>query len=435
LHLSGERQLMAGLYEILFNRCLGIAFQAPQGGAKAETSTPPLRLSAEQGLSQVGLDLHDGLLPFPPEAFLGYRSLMELLSFPQKCLFADLSGWAQLRNRRVGKTVEAIFFLSQTQENLERGLSTENFLLNCAPVINVFRQSADPIEIHHRQPEYRVVPTRRFPSGMEVYRVESVRALDTGTGKIRECLPFFASRFPQSPERPAYFHTSRRDSIIEGIPGTEVYLSLVDPQFHPSQPANTILDVQAWCTNRNLPFKHQQAGDRLFLPSDPKGKAAWLHLLHKPTAPLRPTLRRGTYWRLIGQNYLNHMSLIEGRDSLQALQELLALCDFSGVANPQLAAVNRQIIEGIKSIQSRPVMERVRSSSAQVGMCRGMEVKIEFDEEKYTGTGVYLVASVLERFFALYTSVNSFTKVIARTTQAEGNLKSWPPRASADLLP
>jgi len=29
LHLRGERQLIAGLYEILFNRCLGVAFQAP----------------------------------------------------------------------------------------------------------------------------------------------------------------------------------------------------------------------------------------------------------------------------------------------------------------------------------------------------------------------------------------------------------------------
>ncbi len=31
---------------------------------------------------------------------------------------------------------------------------------------------------------------------------------------------------------------------------------------------------------------------------------------------------------------------------------------------------------------------------------------IEFDEEKYAGTGVYLFASVLERFLGLYCSVN-----------------------------
>jgi type VI secretion system protein ImpG len=77
----------------------------------------------------------------------------------------------------------------------------------------------------------------------------------------------------------------------------------------------------------------------------------------------------------------------------------------------------------------------VKSSASATGMCRGMEVQIEFDEEKYMGTGVLLVASVLERFFALYTGVNSFTKLIARTTQAEGYLKTWPPRAGAHRLP
>jgi type VI secretion system protein ImpG len=51
------------------------------------------------------------------------------------------------------------------------------------------------------------------------------------------------------------------------------------------------------------------------------------------------------------------------------------------------------------------------------------------------GTGVFLVASVLERIFALYTAVNSFTRLTARTAQAQGNMKRWPPRAGAHRLP
>ena len=94
LHLSGQPQLMAGLYELLFNRCLGGAFLAPDLGPDADTFKPPLSMSAEEMLFQVGLDVEDGLLPFPPESFLGYRLLMELLSFPQKFLFADLAGWS-----------------------------------------------------------------------------------------------------------------------------------------------------------------------------------------------------------------------------------------------------------------------------------------------------------------------------------------------------
>jgi type VI secretion system protein ImpG len=262
-----------------------------------------------------------------------------------------------------------------------------------------------------------------------------VRSIDADSGQVREILPFYACHFGQPEERPAYYHASRRASLMEEIPGTEVHITIVDPEFHPSKPGAGVLDVQAWCTNRDLPFKHQQAGDRLVLAGDPGGRQGWLDLLHKPTPPLRPPLKRGTYWRLLGQNALNHVSLIEGKERLAALRELLSLCDFSGPATQQLAAVNLQIIDGIRSIQARPILQRVKSSAAMAGMCRGMEVQIEFDEEKYMGTSVFLVASVLERFFALYTGVNSFTKVIARTTQAEGYLKTWPPRAGAHRLP
>ena len=40
-----------------------------------------------------------------------------------------------------------------------------------------------------------------------------------------------------------------------------------------------------------------------------------------------------------------------------------------------------------------------------------------------------LFASVLERFFGLYASVNSFTQLLARYRQRDGILKRWPPRA------
>jgi type VI secretion system protein ImpG len=426
LHLSGERQFMAELYESLFNRCIGVVFRA----ADPDSARPAVSLPAQTCLHQVGLDLDEGLLPFPPESFIGYRLLMELLSFPQKFLFADLAGWDQVRGQGFGAEAEVLLFFSQAHPNLERTVSARNFLLDCTPIVNVFPQSTDPIDHHHRQPEHRIMPSRRQPRSMEVYRVESVRALDADTGALREVMPFYASRFGQPDAARLHYHATRRESVIEEVPGTEVYLAIADPDFRPDQPSNEVLDVHALCTNRDHPFKFQQAGDRLSL----RGGAGWLELLHKPTPSLRRELGRAAYWRLLGQNVLNHVSLIDGRTGLAALRELLSLCDFSGPTTQQLAAVNRQIIDGIKSVRSRSVMAPVRSSAGRSGMCRGMAVEMEFDEEKYSGTGVLLVASVLERFLALYTGVNSFTKLMARTAQAEGYLKIWPPRAGANLL-
>jgi type VI secretion system protein ImpG len=63
-----------------------------------------------------------------------------------------------------------------------------------------------------------------------------------------------------------------------------------------------------------------------------------------------------------------------------------------------------------------------------------LEVRIEFDEDKYVGSGVFLFASVLEKFLGLYTSLNSFTQMIATTRQREEPLKQWPPRAGEQIL-
>jgi type VI secretion system protein ImpG len=61
------------------------------------------------------------------------------------------------------------------------------------------------------------------------------------------------------------------------------------------------------------------------------------------------------------------------------------------------------------------------------GFCRGFEITLEFDEEMYVGGGAFLLAAVLERFFALYASVNSFTQLQVRSRQRDWVWKKWPP--------
>jgi type VI secretion system protein ImpG len=140
---------------------------------------------------------------------------------------------------------------------------------------------------------------------------------------------------------------------------------------------------------------------------------------------MRAPLRRGVQWRLISHLTLNYLSLFDG--GREALQEILRLYDVAD------SAVVRQQIAGITAVVGRQVVGRPRSVPWN-GFCRGLEVTIEFDEEKYVGSGVFLFAAVLERFLGLYTSLNSFTQLIAKTQQREETLKRWPPRAGEQIL-
>ena len=52
---------------------------------------------------------------------------------------------------------------------------------------------------------------------------------------------------------------------------------------------------------------------------------------------------------------------------------------------------------------------------------RGLEVSVTCDEAAFEGSGVFLLGAVLERFFAKYVSINSFTETVLRTRAARGD--------------
>jgi type VI secretion system protein ImpG len=136
---------------------------------------------------------------------------------------------------------------------------------------------------------------------------------------------------------------------------------------------------------------------------------------------------------LLSHLSLNHLSISDAREGRAALQEILRLYDFSDPRiESQQADVIRLLIEGIIAVSSRRVIGRT-GSPVSSGLCRGIEVTVEFDEEKYVGTGLFLFACVLERFLGLYATINSFSQLVARTRQ-QGVLRKWPPRAGEQTL-
>jgi type VI secretion system protein ImpG len=426
--LSGENQLTADLYEVLFNHSLQVVFRPLDKNAKQA----PIVLTPEQCLFPVGFEREEGLLSYPNQSFLGYRLLTEFFTFRSKFLFLDLGGWRQVRQAGFQKKVEVIFFLKRSLASLEQGVDAHTFRLGCTPVINLFDQTAEPIRLTQARSEYRIVPDVAYPLGLEVYSVDAVLSTDPTTGTTRDYQPFYSFRHGSSREqREVYWYTSRRPASDQA---TDVYLIPVDPRFDPRLPAESVLVVRTTCTNRDLPRELQRAGEQLYFELEAAAPLARIHCLHAPTLPLRPPLRRGAYWRLISHLCLNHLSLSDPREGRQALQEILSLYDFSDPeAGQQLAAVTRQVIEGILAVSSRRVVGRTGAPTAS-GFCRGLEVTLEFDEQKFVGTGVFLFACVLERFLGLYASINSFTQLVAKTKQGEGALKKWPPRAAERQL-
>lgn len=434
-HLLGENQTVAELYDLLMNAASQVVFLQPD-----KPTAPRIELQPQTAFSQVGFEENESLLPYPPQAFPGYRLLTEMFAYPAKYWFLDLHGFERARAAEFGRKLDVIVFLRRTKANLEKAVDVGTFRLGCTPAINLFEQTAEPIPLTQARYEYRIDPINTQPMGVEVYSVDEVLGVEGGGSGHVPYRPFFAINHGNAGDRDAYWHASRRASLREGDRGTEVYLNLVDRGWNPSLPAATTLVVRTTCTNRELSGVLQRAGDQLSLMLELAAPVSGVKCVRTPTMPLRPPRnRRGSYWRLLSHLALNHLSIApedpsEETNAREAFQEILRLYDFSdSQSGAQMAEVNALLVEGVTRLQARRVVGRVGGAAAS-GFCRGLEVSIEFDEEKYIGTGAFLFASVLERFLGLYASMNSFTQLVAKAKQGERVIRRWPPRAGDKRL-
>jgi type VI secretion system protein ImpG len=424
-YLNGEGHVVAKLYDLLFNHATQVVFRPPATGAKQH----PVSLAPPRCLFQVGFEADELLLPYPRRSFSGYCLLTELFTFPSKFLFLDLGGFPHMRQAGYEKQVEVVIFFNQPAGALQQAVDAQTFRLGCTPVINLFEQTAEPINVTQMRYEYRIVPDVARPLSTEVYSVDGVTSVDPATAKQTDYQPFYSFRHGVSRDtQQTFWYATRRASTEINDRGTDVYLNLVDLEFNPSRPGGDTLVVRTTCTNRNVPDLLQRLGDQLPLKLQAAAPLTAIRCLRAPSRTLRPPLRRRSYWRLLSHLSLNYLSLTDQGEGLDALKEILQLYDYSDAAvDGQSAAVNRLLIEGITALSSRQVVGRV-GPAALGGFALGVEVTATFDEKNYVGTGVFLVASVLERFLGQYVTINSFTQLVARTVQSEGILKKWPPR-------
>jgi len=418
-YLDGPPAVVYPLYELLLNHARGVVARAASGdqprSSAIELTAPALR--------PVGFAPDEGMFPCPARCFPGYRLLQEYFALPEKFLFVDVVGWRLLAEANLGEAVDLLIFLDRVPPASIK-LQPQSFRLGCTPIVNLFPVASEPIRLDQTQSEYRVVADVDYQWAHEVYSIDEVTSAGTYLEHVVEYEPFYSLRHSTAGADPsAYWYARRRVSESAADGGTDVYISFVNSDFRPSIPATEAVSVRATCTNRDLPARLAFGGNQGDFELQAHGVVGRIaRCLRKPTRTLHPRTGRGAQWRLISHLALNHLSLAESGRGVEALREILRLYDLAD------DAVSRQQINGICGVSSRPVAGRVGPVA-----CQGTQITVEFDEGQYIGSSVFLLASVLERFFGMYAAVNSFSQLVA-VTRRGGLLKRWPPRAGDRTL-
>jgi type VI secretion system protein ImpG len=415
IHLQGDWMTTMPLYDALVSGLKSVG-TIPEGGM--------LQMLPADAWREVGFAEGEEVLPQPANAQPAYGLLQEYFAFPRKFHFFDLH---HLRSRLGrGRRCELVFQLDRATRAL-RHLDADNFQLGCTPIVNLFPRVSEPLVMDQRHYEYMLVPDRQRDATTEVHSILSVVASDPDADAPVDVPGFAALGHVDNDQgandaRGAVFWAARREPCLRhNIPGTDVFLSFVDRGKAHSRPAQPVVYAHLLCTNRRL-AEQVPVGARLVAEGPPQ--PTHVRCLYEPTAQRDPPLGSETLWRLVSLLTLNHQSLVDGSTGREQLREMLLL--FASDSRRDHAQ-----IRGIAGLSARGVTAHV-GTDAWRGYCRGTQVTLEFEDDAFVGGSPLMMSAVLARFFAMYTSVNSFVRLAVRS--GDEIRKQWAPMTGRQVV-
>ncbi|EMG38281.1 type VI secretion protein, VC_A0110 family [Desulfocurvibacter africanus PCS] len=404
LHVSGQYAEATNLFELLLTRTERIVVRPLDGGSPLVL--PPIRIKP------AGFGRDEALLPYPSQAFPGYRIIQEYFTLPEKFLFLDISGLDGWQDPGAGSRFEIHFELGQIPNDLPR-VGAESFQLFATPVVNVFTHDAAPIRLDHRASEHRILPEGGSSAQYQVFSVEKVVGIAQGSVKTREYTPFEIMK-PSSTGSPVHY-INRRISPVSGL--TEVLLSVAYPPGE-LPPERETLAVSLLCTNAQLP-ERLRLGD-INQPTSTSPELCEFRNIRQPTPQVEPPMGRDQLWRLLSHMTLNLMSLADASN----LREILKLSVHPSGRDRTLFEGNMKRLDGIEKLSVKAADRLVRGL-----LVRGNELSLTLNPDSFASRGdMYLFGCILDYFLGTYAQINTFTQLTVQDA-LKGDTYRWPARA------
>jgi type VI secretion system protein ImpG len=404
-----------GLYETLLNQSIGVSVGRHPDDEKAVFL--PLK-----NLKPVGFEPEQASLPFPKRSFPGFRLLTEFFAMPEKFLFFKLTGLRSALSAIEGREFYLFFYLASPVDKLLKTVDVNSLELHCSPIINLFPQRAEPIQIDQTTHEYQIVPDARQNSTREIYSILDVSVSDK-VGNMQKVYPFFG-RKPSSSENQASVFWQHKRELDDSGKAFSSKLCFVDLALNAAMPdMHSVVSISTLCINRGLPEMLPFGGGQPYLKIDEKNDAiAGISMLLPPTSTERFDREDGSYWRLISHLSLNHLSLTENDPEL--LRDMLRLYDF------RQAQETRVLIDAIKQVNGKRATARVKDGS----IINGVDVTVVFDDTTVDAGQAYLFGQVLSHFLGLYASINTFSRLTVKLSGIALPIAKFEARTADEAL-
>lgn len=426
MHLAGERYISQTLYLSLLRNLESIELVPLDEDGKPIPGVNGMPMAFRMPgdrIQPVGFAEDEALIPYPLNTFRGYRYLQEYFAFQDKFLFVDVTG-LELLAALAEDTLKHVRGLELRFDIRKSGVqrlrpTLDNVKLHCTPIVNLFKHDATPIRLEGKQDEYLLMPALYTMENCGVFSVESVIGWKPGGLGYEAYVPF--ESFEHDPSfdvpnrRPHYSIRQRSSSLHDGL---DTYLSFGIRHTEASE----TLSIEMTCTNQNLP-RRLKLGD-ICIPCEQTPEFLTFRNITPATPSYAPPLSRDFLWKLISNMSLNYLSLAD----VNALKVILETYDLPRYYDPHAEKVSKRLLGGLKSIRHQHVDRLHRGLPV-----RGLRTELIIDPQGYIGEGdMFVFASVLNEFFALYASLNSYHELRVKSTQ--GEVYQWTPRMGLQPL-
>ena len=419
VYLHGEPRTTQILYELVMGATLSVAL------ADNAVDPTPVILGPE-AIQAVGFSEDELLLPHPPAAEPGYALIREYFGFPEKFLFFDLVGLEAKTLLQAGRTLDVFLYLDRHEPQIEHAVGPADFRLFCTPIVNLFEAQADPIRLDPGRYEHRVIPDARRESTLEVYSVDKVTVSDRA-GDEMLYRPYFSFGQRQQGRDPVerFWHAVRRPSPYDGG-GDDVFLVATDADGRAAADGDHVASIDITATNRDAALRLPFGGGRPRLNLPATGHVARCEALMAPTRPLRQRRGRGALWRVVSHLSLNHLSA-DNPGGLEVLKEMLSLYDSAD------SAASRAVIDRLSGVDTQPAVARA-PAGGRIAFASGVDVTLEFDDQRVSGSGAFLLGAVLETAFGAFAAINAFSRTRLKLKGEKGLWQAWPARTGTKRL-
>ena len=413
LHLAGDKPVALSLYLMLLQNTSEIEVLQLDHDDQIVDSFMLDKTQIKAG----GMEANQGLMTYPLNTFMGYRYLQEYFCFPEKFMFIDINGLAPINqpvlNHKKVTTLVFKFKITKTPFKPFRP-SKEHFRLYCTPVVNLFECESIPLRVNNRNNEYKIIPSCSDPKYYTVYSVDKVSGWQPGGHGEQIYRPFESFDYSENQTNTPFYTVRQKPAVIENK--IETCISFGNRQQALDNYNTETLSIELTCCNQGL--ASQLAVGDICLPASGTPDYARFKNIIPITPVCPPPVGTDILWKIVSNMSLNYLSMTD----VKALRVVLQTYDFPSATDEIKLAQTQRMLDGLQKITHQRTDQLWQGLSV-----RGIQTELTIDPNYFLCEGdMYIFAQILNEFFALYTSLNSFHQLSVKST--EGVVYKWPAR-------